>query len=263
MTGVEDSTRELPLIQYWHDDVAPPDVAGLLTAMRARNPDLPRSVFSERTAERFIAERFGDRHCAAFRACAHPAMQSDYFRYCAIYALAGFYVDVDLAPAGPLRQMLSGFAGCLFQSRVGTVFNDAMAFRLPDHRLLRMAIEIATLNIENRVSDCVAFVTGPGIFTGLLQLSQKRPLERMCEVIAPVWRPRLELCLGDLRQSFEEALAICGAASHLFDGVQLLPLSARSTWLYAPNPPLPYKSTAGHWMTWDGPIFRFPNCPTS
>lgn len=84
-----------PIIQYWDSGSPPEEVAELIETFREHNPDTPHLVFSESEAERFIAEHFGPREVEAFRACALPAMQADYLRYCAVFALGGIYADAD------------------------------------------------------------------------------------------------------------------------------------------------------------------------
>lgn len=102
-----------PLIQYWHQSSVPPSIERLSGSFRAHNPEMRHMVFSEATATDFIEERFGAREAAAFLACAVPAMQADYLRYCAVYALGGMYFDADCRCVASLRPLFDACGGIL------------------------------------------------------------------------------------------------------------------------------------------------------
>lgn len=93
------ATRAIPrrLVQYWDDSPAiPADVEECMTSwspLEVRG--FIRTIFNRHTALEYIAGFYSDRHIAAFEACAHPAMRSDYFRLCFVAQEGGFYVDAD------------------------------------------------------------------------------------------------------------------------------------------------------------------------
>lgn len=139
---------------------------------RDLNPDVTHHVFTEASADEFIAANFTSRELAAFRACAVPAMQADYFRYCAVLTLGGIYADVDFCCAVPLQPLAHATSdGLLFQNAKGDIINAFFVFDAPNHPLLRLAVDVATENISLRAADKVHMVTGPWIFTILNRLS--------------------------------------------------------------------------------------------
>jgi Glycosyltransferase sugar-binding region containing DXD motif len=257
------------VIQYWDSERIPGYVSELLAGVGERNPDLRHLVFDERTAAELIAERFGGRHLEAFRTCAVPAMQADYLRYCAVYALGGVYVDADFRCVAPLRPLLGGpLDGVLFgrpelparwrvpafewRERVGphrAIMNSFFAFSTAGHPLLGLAIEIATANVERRVGHDVALVTGPAIFTSLYLM---RELGSFDAFVAYVKGGALEpfgrfLCetVGDHER-----------ASAALDRVWLRPETDSRRWVLTPEEPLPYKASEDHWVNVDSGIFR-------
>ena len=154
------------LIQFW-DASPPPEVADLMDGWRNLNPDFEYLRFDEPAAEQFISDKFGPAYLRAFRACALPAMKSDYFRYCALHALGGLYVDAGTQCVRP-ASLLTGTAGRgLLLSVRGRVRNGFMYFRRPNDVLMDYAIATATRNIAARLSNNVWKVTGPGILTRL------------------------------------------------------------------------------------------------
>jgi hypothetical protein len=159
----------MPIVQYW-DAGDPPDyVAELLATSRDRNPDMPYMLFDGARAEEFIGERFGAREVAAFRACALPSMRADYLRYCAVLALGGIYADVGYRCLQALQSLLveKGERLLVRQQPGGFLLNGFFAFAEPGDPLLRLALEVATTNIELRACERVQMVTGPWIFSAL------------------------------------------------------------------------------------------------
>lgn len=168
----------LPIYQYWHSEAVPPYITDLTSSFSSHNPTYLHRVFHELEAEGFIREHLSDREAAAFRACATPAMQADYFRYCAVLVSGGIYADADTRCVAPLGALLEpGDAGKLLQYfqviqesprrlRVYPLMvNDFFAFRSTGHPLLRLTLDVATANIERRVGKILWFTTGPGIFS--------------------------------------------------------------------------------------------------
>lgn len=144
----------------------------------AADPGFDYSAFDCEAADGLIAAHFDGTTLAAFRQCAVPAMQADLFRYCAIYALGGLYIDADADNAGTLPDMLRRLAsprGALM-TRSGRIANDVIFIRAPGDPLLARTIEIAVDNITRRLSNNVWMITGPGIFTALYANSNTRPL---------------------------------------------------------------------------------------
>jgi hypothetical protein len=224
MANVTAAGYRQPIIQYWHAADVPEHLADDLASFRDRNPELQHRVFSEPAAAAFIEERFSAREAAAFGACAVPAMQSDYFRYCAVLALGGVYCDVDFRCRASLRPLLEEERGQLFRNGTGMALNGVFAFREPGHPLLRLCLEIATANIEAREIEEVWGVTGPSIFTGLIMLRRLDSIDAFLEVCddrAGHWRPRL---MSEVVGDFERVV-------EAFDGVRVNPPRALQGYL--------------------------------
>ena len=113
--AVERLLSPVPIIGYWHVELAPRELEDLLAPSRQHNPERPHLIFDESGAEGLIEEHFSSRELDAFRACAVPAMQSDYFRYCAVHALGGEYMDVKFACTAPVDTLLEDAEGQLFR----------------------------------------------------------------------------------------------------------------------------------------------------
>jgi mannosyltransferase OCH1-like enzyme len=243
----------LPIIQYWHKSDIPPEVAKLLKTFGECNPSMHHMVFSEERAREFIGENFSAREVAAFDACAVPAMQADYFRYCAVLELGGVYVDADfccLRPFQPLIEQTNG--GMLFRVEPGNLINGFFLFETSGHPLLRLALDVATVNIERRAAQQVNVVTGPWIFTGLeilhrvgsIDAARQRAAGQQFEAFA---------------NSMLEAVVDYERVTEAFESLYVAPFSWAKRWIGNAESRLPYKDTEVHWVNWNrsgATIFR-------
>lgn len=239
-----------PIIQYWHAEKVPEHIAQLLQTFDDFNPDLRHLVFSEAQAKKFIAERFTAREEAAFCACAVPAMQADYFRYCAVLALGGIYSDVGFrcgADLAPLQPALG--RGRLFRGPRGNVINGIFAFGAPGHSFLSLALEIATTNIERRLWNSVYFTSGPPIFMALVALHRHGSFDRLIthvagsqfEEFAPVYCETI----GDYER-----------VRHALEGVEVSAVEEHHDFICPAGIDLPHRSPDSHWSKVPGRIFR-------
>jgi mannosyltransferase OCH1-like enzyme len=248
----------MPLIQYWNDKSVPDDVEALFARMREHNPDLQQMVFSQQTAKAFIEEHLGVREVAAFEACAVPAMQADYFRYCAVHVLGGFYCDADCYCADSIFPLLEA-DGFLIESMAmpETLNNNLFAFKDPGHLFPKLAMDIATAAIENRVSEKVSAVTGPFVFNLLWRGFKRGSLD--------AWLREAEGSSGlaGERKSVErqvEAIRLAvGDDSRLasaFDGVRVVAWADILDVITPGSNRLAYKETRNHFVNWQGSIYR-------
>lgn len=251
MTGEGTHVEPPPIIQYWHEDEAPDYIASLLATFAEFNPERPQLVFSERSAAAFIAEHLGSRRVRAFQACAVPAMQADYFRYCATLVLGGIYCDADfrcIASIGPVIPLAG--EGHLFKrdGEGGAVVNGFFAFGSPGHRFLELVLDVVTTNIERRSADSVYAVTGPLVFTNLYRLHRLGSFEALVEQMAK--RPS-----APYARSLCKAIGDYERVDRAFEGIKVSSAESNS-WIRAPEGPLPYKETDSHWTNVKQSIFR-------
>ena len=152
------------LFQFWNTADPPLQVASLMQGWRD-DPDVTYRRFDAESAETYIAEHIGERAARAYRQCAVPAMQADFFRYCVLYQEAGVYVDADTEKAGSLTELIAEAPRGMLMNRDRKIANDFMFFRNRHDPLLKAVIDQAIENIEGRISNNVWLVTGPGIMS--------------------------------------------------------------------------------------------------
>ncbi len=237
---------ELPIIQYWHSEDVPEEVERTVASFRRLNPTLPHLLFHERSAEKFIADRFSQREAAAFRACAVPAMQADYLRYCALLALGGFWIDVDFACVRPLSTLAEPRdSGVMFRPKEIDVpaNNCFLAFTTPGHPLPRLLLDVSTANVERRNTESVAFITGPWVLMILGLVFRSGSFDAVQQ----------ELTDERLARLAYEVQGIVGDADRVveaFDGVKIISGKRLDEWIRNVGQCLAYKESDDHWVNW-------------
>jgi Glycosyltransferase sugar-binding region containing DXD motif len=235
---------KLPIVQYWHSTQLPPEISRLATTFRELNPGLGHRIFSETDAEELIKLNFSARELAAFRACAVPAMQADYFRYCAVLTLGGVYADADfrcLCSLEPLLQATPG--GLLARGPRNQVLNSFFVFSVPGHPLLQLTLDLATANIEGRIGERIWHVTGPGIFTGLALLHHLGSPEAARREVP-------NRGIGQLVHLLLETVDDYTRISEAFEGVRIVSYETVTEWIGKPEISLPHKRSEMDWRQW-------------
>lgn len=248
----------LPLIQYWNDESVPEDVEALFVRMREHNPDLQQMVFSQRTATAFIDEHLGAREVAAFEACAVPAMQADYFRYCAMHVLGGFYCDADCYCAGPISPLLES-DGFLVESMAmpKTLNNNLFAFREPGRLFPKLAMDISTAAIENRLSEKVSAVTGPFVFNLLWRAFKRGSLDAwLREAGGSAGLRGEERRVENQIEAIRLAVGDDARLSSAFEGVRVVAWADILDVITPGSKALSYKKSSNHFINWKGSIYR-------
>lgn len=158
------------IFQYWDKPKPPGDVARMMRSWK-NHGIYRRFLFTYAKAKTFIKNHFDKRTLDAFKQCRLPAMQADFFRYCALYVHGGIYIDADIKLAeGKFDKFHKLIASCnhgLVMPRRRAIANDFIFIRNPGNLLIKKVLEQAIINIEQRQSNNVWKVTGPGIMTEL------------------------------------------------------------------------------------------------
>jgi mannosyltransferase OCH1-like enzyme len=154
------------LFQFWNTEHAPAEVEILMQGW-AEDPAFDYHRFNTNSADAFIEAHFDKQTLAAYRECGVPAMQADFFRYCALYVHGGVYVDADTENSLRLPELLQTRVRGLLMKRQERVANDFLYVVNSADPLYLTVIETAVSNISDRISNNVWEVTGPGIMTQL------------------------------------------------------------------------------------------------
>lgn len=157
------------IMQYWDKATPPDEVLALMQRCRAANPHYEHVLFSDETAQDFLATEYDSRIVDIYRGCFHVSAKADFFRLAYLYKHGGFYVDADEVCDGPLDPFLQtggieeiytfsrGLPSCVNNWFIGTV---------PGTRIVERAFSYCIQNIDSTMrhgrKSGVWVLTGPG-----------------------------------------------------------------------------------------------------
>jgi len=78
------------------------------TATSLANPSYKRNHHSDTSALEYVRSKCGEEAAMAYSCFIPPAYRADLFRFCAMYADGGVYLDGDIVPLIPVDHMYSG-----------------------------------------------------------------------------------------------------------------------------------------------------------
>jgi hypothetical protein len=243
---------DMKLFQYWDQPTPPPLVLGWIEGYRLGNPELDHMLFDEASAGDFIARHCGEREAAAFRACAVPAMQSDFFRLCALRAFGGIYMDADQQSLQPLSTLIERAPKSMLFTNMGVIANGFVLFREPGNTFVRECLRLAVDNIENRRFNICFTATGPAIYNAVRGVVDPQFLEGIR------WTFELPVTKD---WGFDElvghARALIAPTSDLKVAVEemtIIDIGETYPWIGALAPD--YKQTDRHWLHWKESLYR-------
>lgn len=130
--------------------------------------------------------------------------------------------------------------------------NAFFLFRRPHSPFLRLVLEVATANIENRVAEDVWLATGPGIFTYLDQLLRRGSYSAFEQLMrSENYEPTLRY--GELMWRTVGSL---DRLRSVFKDVLILHEAQMEGRVVMPKMSFPYKKTSAHWTRVEGSIFN-------
>jgi len=162
------------IMQYWHSAELPEDIAGWVGLWKQRNPDFQHRLFNDDTARAYLSQHFPKEYVEAFNDCALPAMRCDFFRYAFIYHEGGVYVDAAVSCLTPLTEWLDLNTDMILlkKERRDDRLTNSFIVAKARHPFLKKLLEACVANIQNKRSNNVWLVTGPGVIKKLLDLNE-------------------------------------------------------------------------------------------
>lgn len=117
--------------------------------------------------EKFIESSFSERELSAYRRLQIGAAQADFWRVAVLYKHGGVYMDIDAHLVRSLGSIIRGRQEVFLVTRDGEVTNYFIA-SAPRNSKLKVILDTLVVNIEQRSSDNVYELTGPGVFNRVL-----------------------------------------------------------------------------------------------
>ncbi len=239
------------LYQYWDAPDPPPEIAGWIEGFRRDNPDFQHRLYDRAAAGWFIGKHLGEREQHAFEAIAVPSMQSDYFRYCAVWALGGVYVDADFQSLQPLSGLLGQAPRSLMLSWDGHVVAGLMMCRERGDPFVRACLDLSTRNIEDRALTSAYTAAGPGVINAIRVLIDPASFDEVAKgfdnFFGRGWG------FPELMERARGMVVVTPQIAEAFHAMTVIHAKKLNGWIGRAAPA--YKETERHWLHWRGSIY--------
>jgi mannosyltransferase OCH1-like enzyme len=134
------------------------------------NPEYNYILYDDDDCRQFFLDNFGSNYANAFDALIPGAFKCDFWRYAILYVKGGIYMDMDMKPMVPFRNLVS--TNDQFVSIVDMkhgidnlpgIYQAFMAAR-PKHPILLQALQLSFANITTRKNPVISLdLTGPTV----------------------------------------------------------------------------------------------------
>ena len=239
------------LFQYWDAPDPPAEVAEWIEGFRVGNPGLRHRLYDRETASWFIGKQVGEREQRAFDAIAVPSMQSDYFRYCAVWAKGGAYVDADFQCVAPLAGLLGQAPRSLMLSWDGHIVAGLMMCRQPGDPFVRACLDLSTSNIEARALSSAYTAAGPGVINAIRALIEPASFDEIAKGFDNFFGR--EWGFPELMERTRRAVVVTEPIAEAFRALTVIPVKRIGPWIGRKAPA--YKETERHWLHWRGSLY--------
>jgi mannosyltransferase OCH1-like enzyme len=164
------------IYQSWKSKDLPEKMAQIVQKTKEMNPEYDYELWDDKDCRQFLLDNFGQNYANAFDILIPGAFKCDFWRYAILYINGGVYMDMDMVPEVPFREMLgkddqfvsiadlesSGFLKMIVN--LPGIFQSFIACR-PGHPIMKKSLELAFASIVMRRTDPATSlsITGPTI----------------------------------------------------------------------------------------------------
>ena len=137
-----------------------------LSMVIAANPSYTLKRHDDTSAEIYIRKHCGEEVSKAFSCLLAPSFRADLFRFCALYADGGVYLDEDIIPMKPLNEIISecsrATVGHDFPANGQPAKQMKILSAAPKSELMKCAMDTIVDNVRKMaIPDSPLALTGP------------------------------------------------------------------------------------------------------
>ena len=168
------------IYQSWKTKSLPKKMEENVKKFKSMNPDYDYELWDDNDCRDFLLQHFGENYLQAFDSLKPGAFKCDFWRYAILYIKGGVYLDIDMVPLVPLREIIKDtdeFVSIVdlkhkLYNPTGCAIYQAFIASVPKHPIMLYALELSFYNIVNRKygKKNLLNITGPvvaGIATNL------------------------------------------------------------------------------------------------
>lgn len=159
------------IYQSWNTAELPEAMAKNIEKIKSMNPEYNYQLYTDDDCRKFLMDNFGVNYVNAFDVLVSGAFKCDFWRYAVLYVNGGVYMDMDLSPVKPFREILKDsdrFVSVLDRSwgaadEIPGIYQAFIACE-PKSKILYDSLNLAYYNIVSRkISSNKLDVTGPAV----------------------------------------------------------------------------------------------------
>ena len=126
------------IVQYWHSEIVPEDVAALMQTWRDVNSDFEHIVFNDKTADEFLRAHCRERTLPSFKQAPEPPQRADIFRLAYLASKGGIFIDADDRCLARLDTFVSPHAELVaYQDNYGAIASNFVG-AIPNHPVIAL-----------------------------------------------------------------------------------------------------------------------------
>lgn len=155
------------ICQSWKTKNLTGKLAENVKKLKEMNPEYDYELFDDEDCRKFLLKHFGQNYVNAFDILIPGAFKCDFWRYCYLYINGGVYLDIDMVPLVPLRELIDEddkFISVVDRTVIGIIgVYQAFIACVPNHPINFYSQQIAFTNISTRrtgITDILC-ITGP------------------------------------------------------------------------------------------------------
>lgn len=169
------------IFQSWKKKKLPDSMASLVKEVKEMNPDYEYNFYDDADCRQFLEQHFGAVYANAFDSLSSGAYKCDFWRYAVLYVYGGVYMDLDMKPEVPLKEIIDPKNTLVTvvdkTTRNLTGIYQAFIACTPGHPVMLTSLQLTFANIATHrpavLGDILA-ITGPAVVAVALNLYWKR-----------------------------------------------------------------------------------------
>lgn len=170
------------IYQSWKTKNLPEKMKKVVEKTKQMNPEYQHEVWDDADCRKFLLDNFGENYANAFDVLIPGAFKCDFWRYAVLYVNGGVYMDMDMTPVVPFREILKDtdeFVSIVdlktFIRPKCAIYQAFIACR-PKHPIMLYSLQLAFHNIVTRSYEIIdsLSITGPVVVGIAMNLYWKK-----------------------------------------------------------------------------------------
>lgn len=157
------------IYQSWKTKNLPEKMAEIVSRTKEMNPDYEYELWDDADCKKLLLDNFGQNYADAFDVLIPGAFKCDFWRYAVLYLYGGVYMDMDMTPTVPFREILRDTDQFVSITDMKAAFRPSCAIYQafiackPKHPIMLYSLQLAFHNIVTRRYEIFEnlSITGP------------------------------------------------------------------------------------------------------